>query len=168
MTPTDNYCVIYCRVSSKTQEEQGLSLDAQDSLLSTWARDNGFLVVKKFKVQESATKSDRKGLRKLLRFCEDNGINNILVEKLDRLNRDDPEVDVLIEKYRKNGFKFYLIKDNEILDKNLNAKKKFVYKVMKAMAGFTVDNLAEESLKGTLERLKRRKFKRNSGETEER
>jgi len=159
MKNIDNYCVLYCRVSSKPQEEQGLSLDAQESLLRDWAKDNNFLPVKLYRVQESATKSIRKGLRNMLQFCDENEIKNVFVEKVDRLNRDNPEIEALIEKYRKeHGFKFYLIKDNEILDENLGATQKLVYDFKRIVAGWQAGNIAEESAKGTKEALKRGEF----------
>lgn len=151
-----NYCVIYCRVSTKKQEEKGLSLDAQESLLRNWSKDNNFLPVETFRVHESATKSDRKGFRNMLKYCDKNNIKNVLVEKTDRLNRNDPEIEALIEKYRKkHGFRFYLIKDNEILDGNLGASQKFVRNIRNAAAGYMSDNLKEEVLKGIKERLEK-------------
>lgn len=151
-----NYCVIYCRVSTKKQEEKGLSLKAQESLLRGWAKDNNFHPVETFRVHESASRPIRKGLRNMLKYCDDNGIKNILVEKVDRLNRNEPETEVLIDKYRnKHGFKFYLIKDNEILDGNLSAVGKFVYGMKKVTAGYIRDNLTEECQKGTKEKLEK-------------
>ena len=151
-----DYCVLYCRVSTKKQEERGLSLDAQQSLLRGWAKDNNFYPVETFRGHESASKSVRKGLRNMLKYCDDNAIKNVLVEKTDRLNRNDSEIEALIEKYRKkNGFKFYLIKDNEILDGNLGASQKFVRNIRNAAAGYMSDNLTEEVLKGIRERLEK-------------
>ncbi len=151
-----NYCVIYCRVSSKKQEEQGLSLLAQESLLRNWSKDNNFFPVETFRVHESATKSDRKGLRGMFKYCDENSIKNVLIEKTDRLNRNDPEIEALIEKYRKeHGFKFFFIKDNEVLDENLGASRKLLYTVKKAVDGYQADNIKEEVLKGIKERLEK-------------
>lgn len=152
-----DYCVLYCRVSTKDQKEKGLSLEAQESLLKEWAVDNELAVVKKFIVPESASKP-RKVFNATLEFCKANNIKNILVEKLDRLHRDDPEDVVLIERYRKDGYRFFLVKDNEVLDEHLDAKRKFVYKVRSAAAGFVRDNIREESLKGTKVKLERGEF----------
>ena len=33
----DNRCILYCRVSSKEQEEKGYSLEAQEKLLKEYA-----------------------------------------------------------------------------------------------------------------------------------
>ena len=50
-----NNCVLYCRVSSKEQEETGYSLPSQEKLLKEYAeRRNNFTVVKVFSVAESA------------------------------------------------------------------------------------------------------------------
>ena len=49
-----DYCVLYCRVSTKDQEEKGLSLDAQEDLLREYAEENHFQIVKLFRGNESA------------------------------------------------------------------------------------------------------------------
>ncbi len=155
----DQYCVIYCRVSTKEQEEKGLSLDAQESLLKGWAKDNNFLSVETFRVHESATKSDRKGLRGMFKYCDENSIKNVLVEKTDRLNRNDPEIEALIESYRKkHGFKFFFIKDNEVLDGDLGASRKLLYSVKKAVDGYQAENIVEESQKAVKEKLERGEY----------
>ena len=45
-----NECVIYCRVSSKEQEETGYSLPAQEKLLVEYAHRKGFELVKAFTI----------------------------------------------------------------------------------------------------------------------
>ncbi|MEK6839786.1 MAG: recombinase family protein, partial [Nanoarchaeota archaeon] len=47
--------VLYCRVSSKEQEETGYSLPAQEKLLKDYAERKSFAIAKVFSVAESAS-----------------------------------------------------------------------------------------------------------------
>lgn len=78
----------YCRVSTKKQEKQGLSLDAQEDYIRNWVSGNGHDLVKVFKVQESGGDSERKHLIKAFDYCTENGIKNILITDSDRWTRD--------------------------------------------------------------------------------
>jgi len=151
-----NYCVIYCRVSSKKQEEQGLSLDAQEKLLREWANEEGLKPVDVFKVQESATKPDRKKFRKMLDFCRENHIKDILIEKQDRLNRDDPAIDALIEEYaKKHDFSFHLFREKSIISKSMSARQRTINRVMGAIDGGKVRETVEDIQKAVLEKLEK-------------
>jgi len=47
--------ILYCRVSSKEQEETGYSLPAQEKLLSAYSERTGYSVDKVFAISESAS-----------------------------------------------------------------------------------------------------------------
>ena len=68
----------YCRVSTKKQEDMGLSLDAQEDYIRNWV-DGNFGLVKVFKVQESGGDSERKHLTKTFEYCIANGVKHILI-----------------------------------------------------------------------------------------
>jgi DNA invertase Pin-like site-specific DNA recombinase len=46
--------VMYTRVSTKEQEKEGFSIEAQEKLLRGYARQNGFEVLKEFQDAETA------------------------------------------------------------------------------------------------------------------
>ena len=52
--------VIYTRVSSREQEQEGFSLDAQAKLLRQYAAQNGIRIVEAFEDIETAKVSGRK------------------------------------------------------------------------------------------------------------
>src|SRR3989344_2619235 len=80
--------VLYCRVSSREQEETGYSLEAQEKLLKEYAEKKGFSIVKIYKVTESASKWQiRKTLGEMLAYANKNNVQVILCEKIDRLTR---------------------------------------------------------------------------------
>ncbi len=81
--------VIYCRVSSREQEDTGYSLDAQQKLLEDYAEKKGFKVAKIFRISESASgKQIRKIFNEMLECATEHAIENILCEKIDRLTRN--------------------------------------------------------------------------------
>jgi len=83
MKKTDKKCIIYCRVSSKEQEDKGYSLEAQEKLLKDYAGRNDFSIAKIYKISESASgKLIRKTFSEMLVYVKKNGFNILLVEKI--------------------------------------------------------------------------------------
>lgn len=89
--------VLFCRVSSKEQEETGYSLPAQEKYLRDYAGKNDLTVVKVFAVSESASgKVQRKVFNEMMDYLKKNNISDIVVESTDRLLRnfaDVPKID---------------------------------------------------------------------------
>ena len=83
--------VLYCRVSTKEQVEEGNSLVTQERICREYASKNGYDIAEVFIEQgESAKTADRTELKKLKAFCSDkkNGVAIVIVYKLDRISRN--------------------------------------------------------------------------------
>lgn len=83
--------VIYCRVSTKEQVEEGNSLVTQEKHCREYAAKHNYIISNVFIEQgESAKTADRTELRKLLSFCavKKNNIQAIIIYKIDRLSRN--------------------------------------------------------------------------------
>lgn len=83
--------VIYCRVSTKEQVEEGNSLVSQERLCREYAANEGYDVAAIFiEKGESAKTADRKELQRLLSFCADrrNSIDTLIAYKVDRISRN--------------------------------------------------------------------------------
>ncbi|MBS1503771.1 MAG: recombinase family protein, partial [Bacteroidetes bacterium] len=83
--------VIYCRVSTKEQVEDGNSLVTQERLCREYAYKEGFEVAEVFiEKGESAKTADRKELNRLLDFCtkKKNTVQAVIAYKLDRISRN--------------------------------------------------------------------------------
>jgi site-specific DNA recombinase len=83
--------VIYCRVSTKEQADEGNSLVSQERLCREYAIREGYTIVESFIERgESAKTADRKQLQAMLSFCENrkNSINDIVTYKVDRISRN--------------------------------------------------------------------------------
>lgn len=83
--------VIYCRVSSKEQVDEGNSLVSQERLCREYALKEGYEIVEIFiEKGESAKTADRKEWLRLTAFCEDkkNHIDAVIAYKIDRVSRN--------------------------------------------------------------------------------
>lgn len=142
---TGKVAVIYARVSSERQAEEGFSIHAQLDLLREYASGNGFSVAEEYVDQETAKTTGRTSFGKMIHFLKANSVvRNILVEKTDRLYRnfrdyvDLEDLDVNI----------HLVKEAEVLNKNSSSHTKFIHGIKALMAKNYLDNLSEEVKKG--------------------
>ncbi len=78
--------VIYARVSSNKQKEQG-DMDRQVELLRKYANEQGYIVVDVITDVGSGLKEDRRGLKKLLKMVTDKRVDVVLITYRDRLTR---------------------------------------------------------------------------------
>jgi site-specific DNA recombinase len=83
--------VIYCRVSTKEQAEEGNSLVTQEKTCKDYAEKHGYEIIQIYIEQgESAKTIDRTEFQKLLAFCtsKKNNIQAIIAYKIDRISRN--------------------------------------------------------------------------------
>ncbi len=82
--------ILWARVSTKEQGEEGYSLDAQVKMLQDYARKNNLRIIKEFIVPESASgKQERKKFQEMLQYLEEHpNVKHILFEKVDRATRN--------------------------------------------------------------------------------
>ena len=153
---SDVRVVIYARVSSKEQERDGFSLDAQVKLLRQYADDNGMEIVREFKEAESAKTIGRPEFNAMLVFLSDsaNDCHTILVEKTDRLYRH-PKDRVILEEL---GYEIHLVKEGEIISDKVHSSTRFLHGIRVLMAKQYIDNLSEEVKKGLNEKAQQGKF----------
>lgn len=147
--------IIFCRVSSKEQADEGYSLDSQEKLLTEYAAKNTFKVEKIYRVSESASgKQVRKIFNEILQFASKNKVDVILCEKIDRLTRnlkDAATVDDWVKEFPSRSVHF--VKENFILNQQTRAHDNLVWDMKVAIARFYTNNLSEEVHKGQKEKL---------------
>lgn len=82
--------ILWARVSTKEQAEEGYSLDAQIKLLREYADKNNLRIVKEFIVPESASgRQERKKFQEMLNYLEQHpNIKHLVCEKVDRITRN--------------------------------------------------------------------------------
>ena len=141
-TPT---CLIYIRLSSKEQNEEGYSLAAQEKLLRDYATQNGLRIASEFQDVETAKRAGRSAFSDMLVYLRrHNSCRVVLVEKTDRLytnikdwvTLDDLHVEV------------HFVKEWIVLSDQSRSSEKFIHGIKVLMAKNYCDNLSEETSKG--------------------
>ena len=137
--------VIYARVSTKDQEQEGYSIPAQLRALREYANKNGLSVIREFMESESAGKAGRTAFGEMIDLLNaDKSIAAILVEKTDRLYRNYKDK-VIIEDLDIN---VHFVKDNRVIGRDSKPSDKFVNDIETAQARFYLNNLSDEVKKG--------------------
>ena len=141
--------VIYARVSSKEQEEEGYSIPAQLKLLHDYATNNRLKIVNDFVDVETAKKAGRTNFNEMIEFMRGNGEVKVLIcEKTDRLYRNFTDY-VTIDDL---DLAIHLVKEGEIISKESKSHQKFIHGIKVLMAKNYTDNLSEETTKGLMEK----------------
>lgn len=94
MQTLNKRAVIYCRVSTKEQVDNGGSLSTQERLCREYSLRNGYEVIELFiEKGESAKTDERPEFKRMMTYCTDkkNRIQTLISYKIDRIcrNRDD-------------------------------------------------------------------------------
>lgn len=152
---TSRPCLIYARVSSKEQEEEGFSIPAQLELLRGFANKEGLSILHEFTEAETAKSSGREQFGKMLQFVKKQKKPVVLlVEKTDRLYRNFKDYVLVEELINDYDLEIRLVKEGEILSKNASSHLKLIHGIKVLMAKNYIDNLSEEVKKGLLQKAK--------------
>lgn len=149
--------IIYCRVSTKEQVEEGNSLSSQERNCREYAIKNGLEVIKVFVEQgESAKTQNRTELKNLLVFCADkkNGVSQVLIYKIDRISRntdDYSQIRILLKRY---GVE---IKSTTEYFENTPAGR-FMENIISNVAQFDNDVRTERSVGGMRDAMKEGRY----------
>lgn len=152
---TKDEAVIYCRVSSREQEDTGYSLPAQEKLLTEYAQRKTLTILKVFSVAESASGSkQRKIFGEMMEYMRKRGIEILLCEKVDRLTRNLKEAVVVNDWIETNDERqIHFVKQNLIIHKNSKSDEKFRWDIEIVLAKKYISNLSEEVKKGQKEKI---------------
>lgn len=147
--------VALARVSSKAQEDEGYSLDAQLKLIRGYCKDNKLEVISEFRISETASKNERRSVfRQMLAYVHDNNATHLVVEKTDRLTRNMRDAVVIDDWLEKNDQRrLHMVKENLVVHKNAKSDAKLMWNIYLAFAKKYTDNLREEAMKGWDEKL---------------
>lgn len=147
--------VILARVSSKSQKDEGYSLDSQLKLLRGYCDKQDLHAVKEFEIAETASKEQsRKVFHELLEYVSKNDVSHLVVEKTDRFTRnfrDAVAIDDWLE--QDDSRRLHAVKENLLLHKNAKSDVKFMWNIHLSVAKKYTDNLREEAMKGWAEKL---------------
>ncbi len=147
--------VILARVSSKSQEDEGYSLDSQLKLLSSYCEKQNLVVAKVFRIAETASKEQsRKIFHELLTYISKEKVYHLCVEKTDRFTRNFRDAVAIDDWLESNeNRRLHAVKENLLLHKNARSDVKFMWNINLSVAKKYTDNLREEAMKGWAEKL---------------
>lgn len=152
---TSSKAVLYARVSSKEQEQEGFSIPAQLRLLKDYAQKHGFEIVQEFVDVETAKQAGREHFGEMVGYLKENpSVQILLVEKTDRLYRNFRDY-VTLDDLIHEGLAIHLVKEGEVLSKDSRSHQKFIHGIKVLMAKNYIDNLSEEVKKGMAEKAAR-------------
>ena len=141
--------VIYARVSSREQEQEGYSIPAQLKLLREYASKKAFVICKEFVDIETAKTTGRKAFGDMVEFLKRSKNGRIvLVEKTDRLYRNFRD-SVTLEDLEAE---IHFVKENQVISKNSRSQDKLTHGLHLLIARNYVENLREEVIKGMHEK----------------
>lgn len=149
--------VIYCRVSTKEQVEEGNSLATQEKICKEYAFRNGYEVVQIFNEQgESAKTANRTQLLKLLSFCKDqkNEITAVIVYRLDRMSRNTDDYSYIRLQLRSHNVEIKSTSEN-FEDSPVG---KFLENTIANIAQFDNDVRAERCTNGMKEAMREGRY----------
>jgi site-specific DNA recombinase len=138
--------VIYLRVSTKEQAEEGYSIPAQAEACRRFIADKGWDLADEYVDRgESARTADRPQLQAMLsRLADDPTIDCLVVHKLDRLARNLEDHAAVRAALRKAGVQLHSV--TETLEDS--ASGKLVEGILASIAEFYSANLGQEIRKG--------------------
>jgi hypothetical protein len=103
--------VIYTRVSSAEQLREGFSIPAQRAPLRDYAERQRIEVAVEFTDDETAKASGRTGFARMLAHLAAHPVHEILVEKLDRLYRNEDDCFTL----KKMGVVIHFVREGNVI-----------------------------------------------------
>ena len=137
--------IIFCRVSSKRQKDEGVSLEVQEKTIKQYCQNKDFNILATYSIDESSTKGARKEFHKMLEFAEEcKGKVAIIVSYIDRLQRsykDTPE----LERLRSTGkIEFHALRENLIITLNSPAMDLTIWYMHVLMANFQINTMIDK------------------------
>lgn len=144
--------LVYLRVSTKEQAEEGYSIGAQQEACTRYVRDKGWDLVDLYVDRgESARTTDRPQFQLMLkRIAEDRSIRYLVVHKLDRLARNIKDYATVREMLDKLGVQ--LVSVTEGLEATPSGK--MVEGMLAVVAEWYSNNLSTEIRKGQVQKLR--------------
>ncbi len=148
-----NSTLLYVRVSSKEQEKEGYSLDAQEKLGLDYALRNNLKIVKRWKVSESAWKEERTAFSEMLEYAKRHDeVKHIIFDVTDRMTRNDMDkirIWTLIKYHDKT---IHFSRSNKTIDKNSGSEDEFMLDIEVAVAKKMSNDISRKTSMGLLEK----------------
>lgn len=144
---------LYVRVSSKEQEKEGYSLDAQEKLGLDYAFRKNLEIVRIWKVSESAWHEERTAFNQLIEYAKrHNETRHIIFDITDRMTRNDFDklkIYNLIKEYNKT---IHFSRTNKIFNRDSGSEDEFMFDIEVAVAKKMSNDISRKTKMGMLEK----------------
>ncbi len=151
VVPSVRGAVLYARVSSAEQEEEGWSTDAQLRKLREYCSRRGLEILQEFEDAASAKKgSDRRQFGAMLAYIAAHPGAEIVVEKVDRLQRNFVDW-VRIDEHKPV---IHFVNEGIVADENCPSHSRLFLDLRTVLAKNYIENLSEEIRKGLNEKAR--------------
>jgi len=134
----------YIRVSTEEQAREGISLEAQEDKIKKYVDLHNLELVEVIRDEGKSGKDlNREGIQKIISWCREGKVNQLIVYKMDRLTRRTLDLLTLVEEvFKPNGIQFHSI--TERVDTS-TAQGKFFLTITGAMAQMERDLISERT-----------------------
>ncbi len=146
--------IIFSRVSTKEQAEEGYSLQAQVKLLQEYSDKKQFEVVQRYIIPESARgQQERKLFNAMMQDLKKSKATILLCEKVDRITRNFKDAVTLNDWLEEDEQRqLHFVKQSLIIHKHAKSNEKFQWDIHLVLARNYSNNLSEEASKGLLQK----------------
>lgn len=153
-TTTDGTALLYVRVSTARQSEEGMSLDAQEVQLRAQAAALGYSSVRVIREEGRSGKSisGRPAIREALELLNAGEADALIGAKLDRISRNTRDLLAIVDAADRNGWRLI------VLDVNLDTATpvgRMVLTILAAVAEMERNRIAERQVDSHAERRRR-------------
>lgn len=151
--------LLYVRVSSKEQEKEGYSLDAQEKLGREYAQKRGFEIVKMWKVSESAWKKERTAFNQLIdRAKKHPEIEHIIFDVTDRMTRNDFDKMKIISLIKEYGKTIHFSRTNKVINIDSGSDDEFMLDIEVAVAKKWSNDISRKAKMGLIEKAEQGEY----------
>ncbi len=148
--------IIYCRVSTDDQEDNGTSLETQAEECRRWAELQGYIVIDVVQETHSGYELDqRKKFKSIMGRCANNEADGIVFRTYDRLSRNKTHFTVILYEAERHGYELFCV--NEQFDLN-NFWERTMREIVAIFAEFERAKFRERSETGRRKRAEEGKL----------
>ncbi len=145
--------LLYVRVSSKEQEREGYSLDAQEKLGEEYARRFGLEIVKRWKVSESAWKDERDAFNVMLEYAKKHDeVRHIIFDVTDRMTRNDMDKIKIWTLVKYHNKTIHFSRSNKRIDEDSGSEDEFMLDIEVAVAKKMSNDISRKTKMGMQEK----------------
>ena len=148
--------VIFARVLTQEQAQEGYSVDIQVHRLQEYCKRNNFEIVKAIKLIESSTRGEREQFHEMINFIKTQKEPiALIVDSVDRLQRSFKEIPILEELRVANKVSIHFLREKQVLDKKANSAQLMAYQMFVLMATAYANSISENAKRGVQLKLEK-------------